>query len=226
MPEIRMDITSVNRSRADAKDFYNRISKAYDTLAASEKKYIELGLDMLAAREGERVLEVGSGTGHALARLAQEIGETGHVYGIDIAPGMIDVAKERLQNKGLAGHVSLIRGDAVRIPYCDRSLEGIFISFTLELFQVSEISIVLEECKRVLKDGGRMCVVSLAKDKPLNIAGKIYEWLHTKFPKMLDCRPIPVQSILTEAGFQVIDHQENRMWGLPVSMTLAKNHPV
>ncbi|MFO8037510.1 MAG: methyltransferase domain-containing protein [Anaerolineales bacterium] len=220
--DLDVDIASVKRSKSEARDFYNAISKHYDTLAtSSEKKHINAGLDMLAAQEGERVLEIGFGTGHALVQIAQRIGKTGHVYGIDISEGMVQVSRDMIRDHGLSNRVSLVMDDASCLPFSSKSMDAIFISFTLELFHSPDITQVLAECHRTLKNQGRICIVSLAKDEPLNLFGRLYEWLHERFPKALDCRPIPVQALLTHTGFEIQGHKKEIMWGLPVSMTLA-----
>jgi demethylmenaquinone methyltransferase/2-methoxy-6-polyprenyl-1,4-benzoquinol methylase len=224
MPKLNLDIdiTSVKRTKAEARDFYNTISKYYDALASSsEKKYIDAGLDMLAVQKGERVLEIGFGTGHALVQIAQRTGKSGCVYGVDIAEGMVQISRGRIRDHGLSNRVSLVINDASDLPFSSRSMDAIFISFTLELFHTMDIHHVLAECQRTLKSQGRICIVSLAKDEPLNIFGRLYEWLHERFPKVLDCRPIPVQALLHQADFSIQEHKKETMWGLPVSMILG-----
>ncbi len=220
--DLDVDIASVKRTKAEARDFYNAISKYYDTLAtSSEKKYIDTGLDMLAVQEGERVLEIGFGTGHALVQIARSTGKSGYVYGVDISEGMTQISRERIRGHGLTNRISLVMDDASKLPFSSKSMDAIFISFTLELFHSPDIVQVLAECHRTLKSQGRICIVSLAKDEPLNFFGRLYEWLHERFPKALDCRPIPVQSLLCQADFTIQKHRRETMWGLPVSMTLA-----
>ena len=51
---------------------------------------------------------------------------------------------------------------------------------------------------------------------------RLYEWLHKKFPKFIDCRPIFLRKSLNEANFQIINVVELPMWGLPVEIVLAK----
>ncbi|MFZ0532240.1 MAG: hypothetical protein WAM09_03595, partial [Anaerolineales bacterium] len=61
-----MQISRVERSKSAARRAYNRMSRIYDLLAgSSEAQFIHLGLDMLAVRAGETILEIGSGTGTA-----------------------------------------------------------------------------------------------------------------------------------------------------------------
>lgn len=215
--------TRVPRSKASAQDFYNRISGFYDLLAASsERRYTEAGLQKLAVKDGESVLEIGFGTGQALVALAHAVGEMGRVCGIDISTGMYRVARRRILEAGISHRVELCVGDAQSLPWKDAQFDALFISFTLELFDTPQIPMVLAECQRVLMRQGRVCVVALSKDKGLGPIGQLYEWLHNKFPTYLDCRPIPIESILNREGFRVIEAEQRTMWGLPVGIVLAE----
>ena len=79
------DVARVLQTKSETKAFYNKIAGVYDRLAEhSEQPMREIALEMLAAAPGEHLLEIGFGTGHALAKLAQAVGPTGQVLGIDI----------------------------------------------------------------------------------------------------------------------------------------------
>jgi ubiquinone/menaquinone biosynthesis C-methylase UbiE len=217
--------TSISRGprpRAQAQVTYDRLSRWYDALAGtSEKRFLDLGLQKLAVHEGEYVLEIGPGTGHATLALAQSVGDTGKVYGIDLSRGMLEIAQARVQKAGLAARAILSRGDATNLPFEAQSFGVIFMSFTLELFGTGEIPIVLQECRKVLQPGGRIGVVALSKSQPEALTVKLYEWLHWRFPNVVDCRPIFVQDTLRAAEFQVIEVTKMSMWGLPVEIVIA-----
>jgi demethylmenaquinone methyltransferase/2-methoxy-6-polyprenyl-1,4-benzoquinol methylase len=197
------------------------MSRWYDLMASSEKNYVDAGLRVLGAAEGERVLEVGSGTGYALLSLARAVGSSGAVYGVDISQGMMRVAEIRLGKAGLRDAVALIRGDGAHLPLGDRSVDAVFMSFTLELFDTPHIPRVLAGCRRVLRDGGQLCVVSLAKRGEGSLSVRFYEWIHNRMPRYVDCRPIPVSEALEEAGFEVVEVARRSMWTLPVDIVLA-----
>ena len=153
------------QSKDETRAFYDKISGVYDLLAEhSEGPVRQTGLDKLALMPGEHVLEIGYGTGHCLVQLAEAVGPEGKVFGIDLSEGMRARAQERLEKENLIDRVELSCGDATHLPYPDGSMDAVFMSFTLELFDTPEIPQVLAECKRVLRAGGRIGVVAITKE--------------------------------------------------------------
>ncbi len=217
-------ILPVPRTKGEAKQFYDRVSRFYDYLiGAFERRYAEMALDSLSLEEGETVLEIGFGTGHCLKRIAECVSQTGKAYGIDISPGMLEVTKERLDKAGLTDRVELCCGDAVSLPYDDNVFDAVFMSFSLELFDTLEIPKVLYEIKRVLKLGGRLGLVSMSKENGRSIMLRLYEWVHMKWPKYVDCRPIYVEQSLRDAEYEIKSSEKIKLLGLPVKIIVALN---
>ena len=214
-------ILRVFQSKDQIRAYYNKIARAYDLLSErTEQPMREKGLARLAAKTGEKILEVGFGTGHCLVELARAVGPTGRVHGIDISDAMVSLSRKLLKKADLAGRVELVCGDAERMPYPDGSLDGIITSFTLELFDTPAIPVVLAECRRVLRSGGRLVVVALSKEGKQGLMLKAYEWTHEHFPNLMDCRPIYARRAIEAAGFGVEATEIEYMW-VPVEIVLA-----
>lgn len=220
--ESSLPISPVTRTKQAAQANYNRLSRWYDWVSGStEKKYRDVGLALLNARQGERILEIGFGTGHCLVALAQAVGPSGRVYGLDLSEGMAEIARRRLQGAGLLDRVDVEVGDAAAIDLPAASLDAVFMSFTLELFDTPEIPLVLAQCKRILKPGGRLGVVAMGQPGKPGIATRIYEWFHARMPTAVDCRPIPAGRMIAGAGFHITQMRTMSMWGLLVEIIIA-----
>ena len=215
------DVLRVFQSKNETKAFYNKISKVYDLLSdRSEAPMRKAALRLLAASEGERVLEIGFGTGHCLVALARAVGTTGRINGIDLSDNMVELARKNLVRERLLARVALVCGDACSLPYPDNSLDAVFMCFTLELFDTPEIPTVLRECLRVLRPGGRIVVASMTKAEARGLIVQAFEWTHRHFPNFLDCRPIYVRRAIEEAGFRVSRTIRMKMW-IPVAIVLG-----
>jgi len=218
----RAEISRVLRSRQEAGAAYDKLSRWYDWLSGpAERGMMETGLRMLGAQRGERILEIGPGTGHALVTLSNAVGESGKVCGLDVSPGMLHRASLRAHSAGLAARVVLQRADATLLPFRSSVYDAIFMSFTLELFDTPDIPIVLAECWRVLCGKGRIGVVAMSKEASDSWALRLYERAHNRFPSYVDCRPIFARRAMQQAGFQVVEATQQLLWGLPIEIVLA-----
>ena len=208
-------MTEGHTARNNTRGFYDRISRAYDLIAdSSEHAVRDLGVRALGVSRGQRVLEIGCGTGHGLVSLADDVGHSGQVHGIDLSWGMVTVARRRIQSAALR-NVTLTIGDARVLCYRSSVFDAVFMSFTLELFE-GAIPNVLAEVRRVLRVGGRVGIVAMADSGQTNAMIDLYEWLHRRWPHFIDCRPIDVVSVLQEAHFQARTDHVTAIWGLPV----------
>jgi ubiquinone/menaquinone biosynthesis C-methylase UbiE len=211
----------VFQSKDQTRAFYNKISRVYDLLSErSEAPMRKAGLDLLRTARDERVLEIGFGTGHSLVMLAKAVEPNGKVFGLDLSDKMLKLARANLAKAGLLDCARLRCGDAARLPYANGSLDAVFMSFTLELFDTSEIPKVLHGCRRVLRPGGRIVVVGMSKDAEHDPLIGVFEWAHKHFPNFLDCRPIYVREALETAGFGIQKAIKKHMW-IPVEIVLG-----
>lgn len=117
------------------------------------RRYKAISMERLAAGPGERVLEIGSGAGGDLALLAERVGESGRVIGVDVSPHMVAEARERL--RGL-GQVEVHVGDIRALPVPDGSVDAVRIDRVL--VHVSDLEAAFREVARVLRPGGRFVI--------------------------------------------------------------------
>ena len=127
------DLLPVQRSKAQARRFYDRISGIYDILTASEKALIKDGLDLLGVQPGERALEIGCGTGSGLKLILESTPNPAMVIGLDLSHQML--LKSQQKNSGSELSPQHVQGDAVNLPFPSAAFDALFLSFTLELFQ-------------------------------------------------------------------------------------------
>jgi ubiquinone/menaquinone biosynthesis C-methylase UbiE len=206
--------------------FYDRISAAYDFIAdANERAARVAGVEALAVQPGEKVVEIGFGTGNEVIDLAELVGPGGLVAGIDISPGMLAVAQRKLASRPVAAPTDLRVGDARQLPFADGAFDAAYSSFTLELFPAEDIPVVLAEVRRVLRPGGRLGVVSMATVRPGDRASALehtYVWMHRHFPHIVDCRPIDVAGVVEAGGFAVEKVIELSIWTMPVRAVVGR----
>jgi len=220
--EYEPGVSRVFQTKSETKAFYNKIAKVYDLLAEhSERAIREEGLAMFAPTPGEHLLEIGVGTGHCLVELAEAVGSAGKVYGLDISENMLSRTRSLLEEEKLTRCAELSCGDAEHLPYKSATMDGVFMSFTLELFDTPEIPHVLDECRRVMRPGARVVVAGVSKVGKPGPVLCAFEWTHKHFPNLVDCRPIFVRRALEAAGFVVEDAAVRQMW-VPVEIVRAR----
>ncbi len=207
-------IAPIERSKDQARQYYNRISGVYDWLTASEKPLIKKGVQLLSPQPGETLLVIGCGSGTGLKLIQRAVRGSCQLTGLDIAHQMLRESHKKTS-------AFLVQGDGVDLPFEDKEFDGVFCSFTLELFAEEEIPRVLGEIRRALASNGRLVVVALSSE-PNNLAVRVYAGFHKLFPVAVDCRPIPLNQILAQNGFRILEEKQVMNWGLPVRITSSK----
>jgi ubiquinone/menaquinone biosynthesis C-methylase UbiE len=145
---------------AKARDLAGRLelrAKADDEVAARDAY---LGLLDLAA--GERVLDVGCGSGVVTREIARRVGPRGRAVGLDPSPALLAVARGLAQEAGLGDRVEFREGSALQLPFPDRSFDAALCVTVLSHVPGGESAI--PELARVLQPGGRVGVFDLDTD--------------------------------------------------------------
>jgi SAM-dependent methyltransferase len=114
-------------------------------------------LELLAPRQGERVLEIGFGPGVDVARLVALVGARGSVAGIDVSREMLRQATRRNLRHVTEGRVELRLGAAATLPFADASFDAVYATNSAQFW--GDLDVGFAEVRRVLAPAGRAVVV-------------------------------------------------------------------
>jgi SAM-dependent methyltransferase len=116
---------------------------------------------VLEAKQGERVLEVGPGTGYYTLDVAEWVGPDGSVDILDLQQEMLDHTMRRAAERNLV-NITPTRSDATALPFEDETFDAAFLVTVLG--EIPDQDAALRELARVLKPGGRLVVGELLGD--------------------------------------------------------------
>jgi ubiquinone/menaquinone biosynthesis C-methylase UbiE len=116
---------------------------------------------VLEPAAGERVLEVGPGTGYYALPVARWLGPSGRLDVLDIQREMLDHTLRRAASEGIA-NIAGERADAREMPYADGTFDAAYLVTVLG--EIPDQSAALRELRRVVKPGGRIVVGELFGD--------------------------------------------------------------
>jgi demethylmenaquinone methyltransferase/2-methoxy-6-polyprenyl-1,4-benzoquinol methylase len=149
-------VHSVFESIAPKYDLMNNI------LSFRQHKYWRrFTMKRMNVQAGQTAIDLCCGTCDWTISLAQA-SQQGQIIGLDFSQNMLDYGALKLQEQGLEQQVTLIRGNAMSLPYEDNSFDYATIGFALR--NVPDLVQVIKEMQRVVKPGGK--VVSLELSKP------------------------------------------------------------
>jgi demethylmenaquinone methyltransferase / 2-methoxy-6-polyprenyl-1,4-benzoquinol methylase len=160
---------------------FEKISDNYDKMNSviSFQQHIKWRKDTMRrmnVKSGSKALDVCCGTGDWTIALAEAVGPSGEVTGLDFSQNMLNVGIEKVKSLGLK-QVNLIHGNAMELPFPDNSFDYVTIGFGLR--NVPDYLQVLKEMNRVLKPGG--IAVCLETSQPTLIGYKQLYYFYFKF---------------------------------------------
>ncbi len=117
-------------------------------------------LQQAGVREGQRVLDVASGTGDLAKAFARQVGRSGKVIMTDINEAMLAVGRDRLADAGIVGNVECVLANAECLPFTDDDFDLVTIAFGLR--NVTDKNAALRSMYRVLKPGGKLLVLEFS----------------------------------------------------------------
>ncbi len=128
---------------------------------------------LLAPSRGERVLEVGPGTGHYSTDLARALAPGGTLELLDVQVEMLDHALRGARRRGLTNLLAT-QGDAQELPFPDGRFDAATLLFTLG--EIPDRRAALRELRRVLRPGGRLVVGDLLGSPRWVRLGRLRAW--------------------------------------------------
>jgi demethylmenaquinone methyltransferase/2-methoxy-6-polyprenyl-1,4-benzoquinol methylase len=159
---VAMSIASEPSPRKrHAVGLFQGLPRAYDRMGAvlsfgQDPRWRRALVRAIDPQPDQRLLDVATGTGMVAAALATRSGC--QVVALDQSEAMLDGARARLRgNPRLAAQITLVAGEAERLPFADGEFDG--LSFTYLLRYVDDRAATMRELARVVKPGGRIGMV-------------------------------------------------------------------
>lgn len=153
-----------------------------------------------AVRDGERVLDVGTGTGLSLVPLVAKNPHGGTV-GIDATPAMLRRARARLAATPRPRY-ALHQAEATALPHAADTFDAVHSSYLVDVLPRSRLRPALAEMRRVLRPDGRLVLAYLAP--PTRPVERLWASLARRLPRLFGgARPVEVRPALRRVGFSV-----------------------
>ena len=168
----------VSEKAERVKGVFDSVAGDYDLMndlmsAGLHRLWKRFTIEHAAIRRGQTVLDLAGGTGDLAIRQAQMVGSSGGVILADINASMLRQGRDRVIDKGLIDQVETVQCNAEILPFADNQFDCITIAFGLR--NVTDKATALASMQRVLKPGGRLCVLEFSKPKYESLA-KAYDF--------------------------------------------------
>ncbi|CAN5801036.1 hypothetical protein BH24ACT25_BH24ACT25_11420 [soil metagenome] len=190
-----MSVVSRGAARA-----WDRAARLYDLQLWLERRALDRAVALAAAGGDERLLDIATGTGGLLRRLAEEPVRPASAVGIDSSVAMLDRARP------LPEGWELVEADARALPFEDASFDVVTAAYLLHTLDRPARSVVLAECRRVLRADGRLVTVTVSRPRSrvgARLAGPIIWLARRSSGTLAGLRPLDPRSEIEAAGFAV-----------------------
>jgi demethylmenaquinone methyltransferase/2-methoxy-6-polyprenyl-1,4-benzoquinol methylase len=167
---------------------FDRIAGVYDLMnsamtAGMHHRWRERAVDLTALEAGDSALDVACGTGDLTLELQRRVGSRGHVIGSDFSERMLDLAREKGGSRaGRGGSPIFEWGDALDLPYDDRSFDAVTVGFGVRNF--ADLDRGLAELVRVLKPGGRLVILEITQPQRPPLSTFFSFWFDRLVPRL------------------------------------------
>lgn len=200
--QINIANLSARVSQSDIAGVYNNISSIYDIWGKlTESKARNRAIDLANITDGQKILEVAVGTGLAFYELVKR-NPNGETHGLDLSPGMLKKAQEKVTKFAGKHKFSLQVGSAYELPFADHTFDTLVNNYMFDLIEEKDMAKILTEFKRVLKPNGTLILVNMTEGE--SAPSQIYDAIYNISPKTMGgCRGVKLSSLLEKEGFKV-----------------------
>lgn len=165
---------------------FEKIAGKYDIMNdilsfRRHKAWRRFAMNKMGVRCGDTSVDLCCGTCDWTISLAEKSG-TGSVVGLDFSESMLEVGRKKVSEHGLSDRVSLVQGNAMKLPFGNNSFDYATIGFGLR--NVPDPVQVLREMQRVVKPGGMVVCLELSKPTVQPFKGIYYFYLTRLLPMM------------------------------------------
>jgi ubiquinone/menaquinone biosynthesis C-methylase UbiE len=216
----RQEILQVNAPADRVARMYSRLAPIYEIWArATESRARRRVLDLAGLSGDEDLLEVATGTGAQLVRLASAT--HGRTVGVELAGGMLARTRGRVTAAGLAGRVELLQANALQLPLENESFDVLVNSYMLDLLSREDIPRALAEFKRVLRPGGRLVLSNMTVAEHRRHA--LWDAAYARGVQLTaNCRGVLAAPVLAELGFVEINREYLAQMLFPTEVVTAR----
>ncbi len=207
------------------RDYYDRSGPKQDRWAFYEDAAIR---DMIAHSDFDKasdVFEFGCGTGRVATRLlTDELHATAWYTAVEVSSTMIQIARSRLAHFGERVKVQQAPAGSVAIQLPDMSLDRVVSTFVLDLLSEDDIGYLLVEAHRTLRQGGRLCLVSLTDGNTRLSSLVSAGWrltFHLAPGLMGGCRPVNLSVRLNQTVWRLLHRKVIVSFGIPCEVLIA-----
>jgi ubiquinone/menaquinone biosynthesis C-methylase UbiE len=159
---------------------WDRAARLYDFQLFLERRAIDQALELAAIRPGDRLLDLGTGTGGVLRRLAGRADAPREAVGVDRSASMLAAARD------LPSAWRLVRADATALPFADESFDVVTAVYLLHLLDPPARRALIADAARVLRPGGRLITVTVV------VLGQVrWRWRSRRWRRSRDGRLAP-----------------------------------
>ncbi len=153
-----------NSRKEQVKQMFDNISGNYDFM----NRIMTFGIDIkwrkkvvkiVAETKAQEILDIATGTGDFAIMLAGI--KPKKIVGLDISPGMLEIGKKKVKEKGLDNLIEMILGDSENLPFADNSFDAVTVGFGVRNFE--NLDKGLSEINRVLRPGGILVVLETSQ---------------------------------------------------------------